>query len=143
MKFIYVRATNIFSLGIRALEGGAASHVGIVDGDHVIEASFWHGVRRVPREKFLEHYTVVDEIEFSVPDEAVGIEWAHRQLGKPYDVTGVLGFLLWRNWSSDNRWYCSELAVGAALQAGRTLADRHPRMGVRLSRELAHAWRQR
>lgn len=39
-----------------------------------------------------------------------------HQLGKPYDFTGIAGFIAGRNWRHDGSWFCSELQA-AALEA--------------------------
>lgn len=38
------------------------------------------------------------------------------QLGKPYDIEGILGFIAGRNWHDPSAWFCSELAA-AGLEA--------------------------
>ena len=40
----------------------------------------------------------------------------YAQLGKPYDKTAILGFIVGRNWREDDSWFCSE-AIAAALEA--------------------------
>jgi len=55
-------------------------------------------------------------------------EFLQRQLGKPYDWLGILGFPL-RNWKLErkNRWFCSELVFTAFKQAGvELLKNTHP-----------------
>lgn len=37
------------------------------------------------------------------------------QVGKPYDVEGIAGFIVGRDWRDDSAWFCSEL-VSAALE---------------------------
>ena len=43
------------------------------------------------------------------------------QLGKPYDWTGIVGFIADRDWRDPSHWYCSELIAWAFEQAGRPL----------------------
>lgn len=43
-------------------------------------------------------------------------DFASMQIGKPYDVTSIKGFMAGRNWRDDKAWFCSELAA-AALEA--------------------------
>lgn len=38
------------------------------------------------------------------------------QIGKPYDVEGIAGFIFGRDWRDDSAWFCSEL-VASALEA--------------------------
>jgi hypothetical protein len=40
------------------------------------------------------------------------------QLGKPYDVTGIGGLALDRDWHSANSWFCSELDAAALEECG-------------------------
>ena len=44
-------------------------------------------------------------------------DFAMAQIGKPYDVTAIAGFVAGRNWREDDAWFCSELAA-AALEQG-------------------------
>ena len=46
---------------------------------------------------------------------------ARSQIGKPYDWTGLFGFLSGRDWQKVNRWFCSELATWAIAQGGTRL----------------------
>ena len=67
------------------------------------------------------------------PTFRLSMAWLHTWFGL------VLGFVLWRDWSDDDRWYCSELAGAYLLAGGATLAGRHRRLGVRLLHEVTHA----
>jgi len=51
-----------------------------------------------------------------------------RQIGKPYDWLGILGFVFFNpNLESKNRWFCSELVFTAFKQAGvELLKNTHP-----------------
>lgn len=42
-------------------------------------------------------------------------DFLKSQEGKPYDTTGILGFVVDRNWQEEDSWFCSEL-VAAALE---------------------------
>lgn len=139
MRLLFVRATSPGSLLIRAFEGGEASHVGIVDGDYVIDATFAHGVARRPLADFMRRRELVADIVVPTPDDAAGLAWARTQIGKPYDWLALVGFLLWRDLSNPGSGYCSLLARGALLQAGLTFASLRNRWGVRLMHEVAHA----
>ena len=60
-------------------------------------------------------------IDIPVADEALAIAAARSQVGKPYDLWGVLGLGIKRNWQDDEAWWCSELIPWAAKQAGTDL----------------------
>lgn len=142
MRLLFTTARGIGDLLIRAFEGGQCSHVGIELRDgRVIDSAFaQRGVRLHPdRNSFLRGRTLVDDIPLSLPMPDAAEAWLHAQVGKPYDWTALIGFLLWRDWSRLGAWFCTEATAYAMLYGGITFADRHSRIGVRLLREIAHA----
>ena len=48
------------------------------------------------------------------------VDWVEQQVGKPYDIRGVLGFLTHKCHDSDYhlRWFCSELATAVLRRSG-------------------------
>lgn len=143
MRAIFTTSPALGSALIRAREGGTASHVGLVVGDRVIDATWTHGGVRawwLDQWVTMENRRVVEDIEFPVPNPEAAHAFLNAQIGKGYDLSFVLGFLAWRDWSDPDLWACSELAMAAVLAGGRSLSDRHPRMGVRLTREIFRAW---
>jgi uncharacterized protein YycO len=46
---------------------------------------------------------------------------ALSQVGKSYDWLALTGFLVHRNWESQDRWFCSELVAWSFAQAGSPL----------------------
>jgi len=42
----------------------------------------------------------------------------YSQIGKPYDRSAILGFIVNRNWRDTNSWYCMELIAAALEKAG-------------------------
>jgi uncharacterized protein YycO len=97
-----------------------------VDGDHIIEASMLHGVRRVPTVEALKNVTIVKEIAYAVHDAEAGLAWARSQVGTAYDWPGAFGVALdvERDWQKPDSWFCFELAAAALKAAGRdTFAD--------------------
>lgn len=141
MELLFTKARGLAGLGIRAFEGGTANHVAILDAASgvVIEATFLEGVHRVDYDWFLVHNHVVQSVNVHLPDEETALQFAQSQVGKKYDWTALVGFLMWRDWSDTDRWYCSELAMATLLAGGLTLSDKHNRIGVRLCREIAYA----
>lgn len=59
-------------------------------------------------------YTKV--LSLATPQETAFYNFLRQQLGKPYDKTAIVGFIVNRNWRDDDSWYCSELQT-AALEA--------------------------
>jgi uncharacterized protein YycO len=142
MKLIFTRSPSFAGHLIRAFEGGDWDHVGIVDDEHVIEATVWHGVRRrtlASMRAGTRHELV--EVACDPRLESAALAWARGQVGKPYDFGAVVGFLFWRStWARQGAWYCSEAAAYFAVLCGLTLAGNHRRIGVRLMHALSHAW---
>jgi hypothetical protein len=44
--------------------------------------------------------------------------WLMLQVGKPYDMTGIVAFALGRNWRNPNAWFCSELVAAGLEKCG-------------------------
>ena len=144
MRFIFTTSDSLASKAIRAAEGGEPSHVGIVtpDGD-VIDSTFRYGGVKVWGKDHwlsLDDRRVVSDITFNTPNDAAGYDWLYRQLHKPYDTLGLLGMAFWRDMGEEDKWWCSEIALFTALNAGRSLAGRNRRMGVRPLMEISYAW---
>jgi uncharacterized protein YycO len=51
------------------------------------------------------------------------MNWYMAQIGKPYDFLAIAGMPLRRDWRSDKRWFCSELAIAGFEQAGISLLN--------------------
>lgn len=43
------------------------------------------------------------------------------QIGKPYDITSLLGILIHRQWTDTDSWFCSELVARSFAQGGNSL----------------------
>ena len=99
--------------------------------DPIVAEAWWNGVRYG---KFSEVHTPGTEFavySVEVTDrqkEKIISGFLAKQIGKPYDWLGILGFPL-RNWKleSKNRWFCSELVFTAFKKAGvELLKNTHP-----------------
>ncbi len=97
-----------------------SSHVLIDDGTYLYEALPFVGVRKSTRDVALKGSTIVDTVDFVVPDVQMGFAFLESQLGKPYDWMGVLGLGIapTRDWANGNDWFCYELAAAALKAAG-------------------------
>ena len=121
IRLVFTRHRNLASLGLRTFLWSAWSHVAFVDGDVIIEAAPFHGVRERPLKDLLEsvsHYEFVD-VPCKNPDAVIAA--ARSQIGKPYDWTGVFGIAFRRKWQRGSKWFCSELIAGAFEMAGEPL----------------------
>lgn len=145
MIFIFTTTRTLPSAAIRAIDGGACSHCGILlDDGTVIDSTFKHGgVAKQGLSEFLAGKVVINAIELNLPREAYAVQWLYAQLGKRYDYKALVGWSLWKDWNSRDRWYCSELLVSCAIAGGMRTVEPPRRVGVRLAHELVYAWAAR
>lgn len=56
----------------------------------------------------------------TAPDDTVAAyyNFIRSQIGKPYDMTGIVGFAFGRDWHNPNAWFCSELVAAGLEQSG-------------------------
>ena len=120
VQVIFTRSHAVGSILLRAALWSPWSHCAIIDGDEVIEAAAFGGVRVRPLADMLADATKHAIIELPGNAEAV-IAAARSQIGKPYDWAGVLGFGFRRRWQDDDAWFCSELVAWAFAEAGTPL----------------------
>lgn len=127
MQIIFATDNEPLSRLIRAVTNCRWHHVGVIFDDMVIEARFT-GVMHVPLDevKARGEYEVVG---CPVRDEAKAKRFALAQVGKKYDMAGLLSFPLRVPWQDPRRWYCSEL-VAAVASAGGTPLVRDGLAGV-------------
>lgn len=117
MKVLFCTSSKIGARLIRAVTWSDWSHVAILDGGHVIEAVLPE-VRSTPIHRVLAKHTRHTIVEVPVPDEGAALRAARSQIGKPYDLFGMLGLGLHRDWQQDTDWWCSELVAYAIERGG-------------------------
>jgi len=105
---------------IRAVTWSDWSHVAIIDGEEVIEAT-WPAVRVVPLADVLAKHSSFVVADIPCQDPAAVIAAASSQIGKPYDLTALFGMLARRDWQEADAWFCSELVAWAFQQGGSPL----------------------
>lgn len=94
-------------------------------GYEVIEA--WEG--KVRRQPWTTGHTPGTRIQLyrvgcTLEQRRLFYEFLNAQIGKRYDYTGILGFMLRARTESKESWFCSELVFAAARQAGINLLSR-------------------
>ncbi len=126
LVFQFVGATGVFGWFIRLKGGGPYTHVDFVcpaaDGttgpdSPLLGARFTSiggqaaGVRIRPPD--YDKWFIVTRISIAVTDDQydAALAFLYAQIGKPYDMTAVFGFMLNRDWREDDSWFCSELIV--------------------------------
>ena len=105
---------------IRAITWSDWSHVAIIDGEEVIEAT-WPAVRVVPLADVIVKHSRFVVADIPCQDPAAVIAAARSQIGKPYDFTALFGMLARRDWQEADRWFCSELVAWSFSQGGSPL----------------------
>jgi len=120
MRVLFCTSDSFTSRAIRAITWSSFSHVAIIDGAEVIEA-VWPRVRVAPLVDVVEAHSRWAVVDFPCRDEAEAIAAVRSQIGKPYDLAGMLGLALNRDWQKDDKWWCSELAALAAKAGGNDI----------------------
>lgn len=117
MKLAFCRSKTIGSWLIRKITWSHWSHVAIVDGDEIIEATYPR-VRVSSLDHLHFNHDEILIVEFPTDKDRDIIAFARSQLGKRYDLIGILGLWLHRDWQNEDQWWCSELPAWCALKAG-------------------------
>lgn len=125
VQVVFSRNHSPGSLLLRTFLWSPWSHCALVDGDMVIEAAAFHGVRERPLSEFFADASKREVIEIKANASAV-LAAARSQIGKPYDWTGAAGIGMRRNWQDDDAWFCSELVAWAFEAGGRSLFRSQP-----------------
>lgn len=120
MQLLFCRSHHPGSYLIRVATWSQWSHVALVDGDMVIEA-VWPQVQLSPLSDVVARYTshAFTDLSCRFPKQALAA--ALNQVGKPYDLTALVGMAMRRNWQEDDSWFCSELVAWAFSQGGTDL----------------------
>jgi uncharacterized protein YycO len=120
MKVIFCTSNAPGAVMIRAATWSKWSHVGILLSDGTVVEATWPKVRHVSLETMLSAHTdyYISEYECTEAENADIEAYALEQVGKSYDVRALFGFLVHRDWTEDNEWFCSELVAACAAYAG-------------------------
>ena len=110
MIVIFGRNNHWISRLVRWRTSAPWSHVGMIDGDSVLEAMGPIGVKLTPISEFEARYTHTERRY--LPGN---LEKAKAKLGAPFDTRGLWGIFFKRKDSHDiNGWFCSELVAYAS-----------------------------
>lgn len=120
MKVIFARNNYSFiSKLIRLYTWSDWSHVGVIDGDYVIEAIGNKGVERTRINAFKKRYD-----ETCIRYIPGNINKARALLGKEFDQKGLWGGLLHLRVQDPDKWFCSELVAHASDAIGSEFAHK-------------------
>lgn len=124
MKVLFCKSNIIGSIIIRSVTWSKWSHVALIDDSDlqnvkVIEAVY-PKVRVVSMDEVVKKHSSCVIVDFPVYSKPI-LDYAYSQVGKPYDVTALLGLLVHRDWQEDDSWFCSELVSTSFDKAGYPL----------------------
>ena len=116
MQIIFTTNNMPLSVLIRTITSCKWHHVGVIVGGFVIEARF-DGVTKTPIDEFKSRgkYSIENH---PLADEQKANDFALMQVGKKYDIAGLVSFPFRKDWQDDNKWYCSELVASIAEVGG-------------------------
>lgn len=120
MRVLFCASSEVGAVLIRAATWSDWSHVALIDGDQVIEA-VWPQVRVTPLADVIAAHPRHMIVELPCAEPARAVAAARSQVGKPYDVWGIVGLGLHRDWTSEDAWWCSELVAWSCAQGGTPL----------------------
>lgn len=119
------------SRAIRFMTWSDYSHAAWVDPETrtLFESTISHGVQSTPN--YDVGHTDGTPVElYSIHYTAEQIQkvrkFLYNQIGKKYDLPGLLGFLSRKNMDNPDAWFCSEIVFAAHLEAGMPLLSRIP-----------------
>lgn len=118
---LFTRKRNLGAAVLRAFQWSDWSHVALVQGDDVIEATAAHGVRRVSLADAKVGVSREHCLELPCRDPDVAFAAAESQVGKGYDWGMIFGHPLRQDWDNRERWVCSELVAWAIREGGTDL----------------------
>lgn len=118
IKFNAHRGNGIISRLIRLFSRGLYNHISIELDGYIYEAHIHTGVHKVLVKEW-DAKTVVNstEIDLSTKRFKETYLFLEKQVGKKYDLRGVLGFLFVAFKPRMGYFYCSELAIVALAKA--------------------------
>lgn len=110
MIVIFGRSSHWISRLVRWRTKSQWSHVGIIQGDHVLEARGPVGVQLTPLFQFESRYSVTERRCLPGNEEK-----AKSKLGARFDVWGLWGIFFRKQLHHKDKWFCSELVAYASL----------------------------
>jgi hypothetical protein len=110
-KIIFGSNNKPFSVIIKIFTLSNWCHCGIIDGDYVIDSTLATGVRRITLEEWKTHYSKYEIVEMPIKNLNTSLKWARAEVGKKYDMLGILSLAVRKNYEERDKWFCSELVA--------------------------------
>ena len=112
---------GVGSWAIRLFTWSRWSHVGIIQGENVIEAVAGKGVIITPLSEFKARYSAWEVAHAPVADPEIAYDKALAEVGKGYDYRAIFALIFRQRWDNKDAWICSELYahVSGIVRHGR------------------------
>jgi len=102
------------SIAIKLFTVSRWSHVGIIDGDYVIDTQLMTGCIRTPIEEWKKKHSDFCITYIDCKDKQKAIDFARAQVGTKYDWRGIIGLAVRKGELQEKKkWFCSELVIEA------------------------------
>lgn len=132
LAFQFVAGAGLFSFLIERFgtQTDGFSHVDLLmpdtrcigaRSDNIFANGHWYpaGVQARPSGYEVWKRRSVVRILCTPMQEKRWIDWAHSQLGKPYDDWDILGYIFGHHWHTAGHWICSAMAGESVIACGR------------------------
>lgn len=118
MKFNAHKSNKLVSRLIQFFSKGKLNHISIELDGYIYEAHIHTGVRKVHVDEWDDSTVIASQtLKISSYRKKKVKEWLDEQVGKKYDIFGVLTFV-WAIFDErEGKWFCSELAKVALMKA--------------------------
>ena len=111
---------------IKHFTQGPVGHVDVVTkSGELLGAQFRSGLGGQPSGVYIRpqgYGEMKNRIQVSVEVSELGAtrmwNFALAQVGKPYDVEAIFGFIVGRDWQDEGRWVCSEFGLAVMQKTG-------------------------
>lgn len=108
---------------IRSFTWSPYSHVDIVFPGEGLLGAHPGGVQMLPDDYEPTAKVLYLRTMMTQEQEHMARDFWRRQIGKPYDYKAVAGNIFHRDWKSDDKWFCSELAAAGFSLVGFPLLN--------------------
>ncbi len=121
VKLLFTKTRTMESAAVRFVTWSQYSHVDLVTRSGLaVGAVLGQGVVQVPLDVRLAKASRY-AFAYVVADSYAVEAFVDQQLGKPYDLTALIGMMARRDWQKDDRWFCSELVAAALKRTGSAI----------------------
>jgi hypothetical protein len=111
VPIIFARNNKIASFFIRLFTLSKWCHCAILDGDYVIDTTLATGCRRILFSEWKQHYTAYEIVDMPIADKELGLRYAYSCIGCKYDWMGIVSYILYKDYQSPDKQFCSELVA--------------------------------